>query len=140
LDLPVTRRSPERPPLSRRPKELTSDPTVMEARGDGHGATILVPRSGAGKRDRRAKGSGATVVTDDPSEVIALEPLAAKVDPRARAAAREIAARLSLRRPPPDSAVHRGAGDLKSLPYRDGLDDIDLDRTLEVMAERPAIE
>lgn len=33
--------------------------------------------------------------------------------------------------------AHRGSGALASLPYRGGSDDIDLDRTIEVLAERP---
>ncbi len=32
---------------------------------------------------------------------------------------------------------HRGLGDLASVPYRGGSDDIDLNRTIEVLAERP---
>jgi Mg-chelatase subunit ChlD len=40
-------------------------------------------------------------------------------------------------RPRRDSTARRGAGDLASLPYRGGSDDIDLDRTIEMLAERP---
>src|SRR5207244_4211600 len=50
--------------------------------------------------------------------------------------AREIAARLSIRRPRPDSGAHRGAGTIQSVPFRGGLDDIDLDRTIEVLVEK----
>jgi Mg-chelatase subunit ChlD len=51
--------------------------------------------------------------------------------------AERIARRLSVRRPTRDHAGARGSGRLASLPYRYGSDDIDLDRTLEVLAERP---
>jgi len=40
-------------------------------------------------------------------------------------------------RPRRDPTARRGAGELASVPYREGSDDIDLDRTLEVLAERP---
>ena len=39
-----------------------------------------------------------------------------------------------------DVLSQRGAGDLASVPYRGGGDDIDLDRTIEVLAERPVPE
>jgi Mg-chelatase subunit ChlD len=66
---------------------------------------------------------------------VALDAQPVTVDPAVRAAAREIAARLWIRRAP-DQVVRRGAGMLRSVPYRGGLDDIDLDRTLEVITER----
>jgi Mg-chelatase subunit ChlD len=101
---------------------------------------VLVPHQGDRRAGRRAdRGQGATAFTEEDSEVIALEEHVAAVDPRVRAAARGIAARLSIRRPRID-ATRRGAGELRSVPYRGGLDDIDLDRTLEVMAERPAFD
>jgi Mg-chelatase subunit ChlD len=78
-------------------------------------------------------------VSEDPADVVALDEHVPRVDPAVRAAAREIAARLWIRRTP-DGSLRRGAGLLRSVPYRDGLDDIDLDRTLEVMAERPILE
>lgn len=59
-------------------------------------------------------------------------------DPEARRIARQIARSLAIRRPA--RAVpgqRRGPGLLQSLPYRGGSDDVDLDRTIEVLAERP---
>ena len=61
-------------------------------------------------------------------------------EPAVRARARQIAARLSVPRPRHDALSRRGAGELASLPYRGGSDDIDLDRTIEVLAERPVPE
>jgi Mg-chelatase subunit ChlD len=78
-------------------------------------------------------------MTEEPADVVRLDERVRETDPRVRAAAREIAARLSIRRPRSDAAAHRGTGNLRSVPYRDGCDDIDLDRTLEVMTERPAL-
>nr|WP_231712753.1 VWA domain-containing protein [Arthrobacter sp. zg-Y820] len=47
---------------------------------------------------------------------------------------------MSVPRPRRTSTRHRGGGVLASLPYRGGTDEIDLDRTLEVLAERPVPE
>ena len=54
--------------------------------------------------------------------------------------AREIAARLAVPRPRRDLLARRGAGALATVPYRGGSDDIDLDRTLERLAEKPVPE
>jgi Mg-chelatase subunit ChlD len=51
--------------------------------------------------------------------------------------AQRIARRLSIRRRPRDPRAERGAGKLASVPYRYRSDDIDLDRTIEVLTERP---
>ncbi|WP_229382221.1 VWA domain-containing protein [Microbacterium schleiferi] len=59
------------------------------------------------------------------------------MDPSVRALARQIASRLSLRRARRDVTRRRGIGDLVSAPYRGGSDEIDLDRTIEVLAEHP---
>jgi Mg-chelatase subunit ChlD len=128
------RRTPERPPLKRKPKELTSEPSVFDAAvGDG-GGVVLLPAAGRARPDRRARGSGATALSDDPAALVPLDEHAARIDPAVRAAAREIAARLWIRRAPAEQ-VRRGSGPLRSVPYREGLDEIDLDRTLEAMIE-----
>jgi len=57
-----------------------------------------------------------------------------------QAAARQIAARLSVRRARRDVTTRRGIGDLLSTPYRGASDEIDLDKTIEVLAERPVPE
>lgn len=64
----------------------------------------------------------------------------AEIDPLVRQRARQIASRLALRRPRSDPTARRGVGDLVSMPYRGGSDDIDLDRTIEMLAERPMPE
>jgi len=140
LDLPERaaphRSRPALGKLRRRPKELTEDPTVFEPAGGGGGgemAAISFERSARGG----VRGPGATVFTDETAVLAPDGGEEAVVDPHVRAAARQIAARLSLPRPRRDSAAHRGSGELQSVPYRSGLDEIDLDRTLEVLAERP---
>jgi Mg-chelatase subunit ChlD len=84
-------------------------------------------------------GSGAPAFTDEPAALVST-PHDGRIDPLARDRARQIAARLALRRPRRDASTSRGAGDLASVPYAGGSDDVDLDRTLEVLTERPLPE
>ena len=112
---------------------------MFEAAAAGAGAIVLVPSSPHAATQGVASGHAATVMTGESAGVVALGDQVVAVDPVVRAAAREIAARLWIRRTP-DTTARRGAGTLRSVSYRDGLDDIDLDRTLEVMAERPILE
>ena len=62
------------------------------------------------------------------------------VDPETLRRARQVASRLALRRPRRDTTARRGAGDLTSVRYRGGSDDIDLDRTLDQLVEHPVPE
>jgi Mg-chelatase subunit ChlD len=57
-----------------------------------------------------------------------------------RAMAAAIARRLSVRPRRRDRLTTRGSGQLVSVPYRYGSDEIDLDRTLDVLTERPVPE
>ncbi len=90
----------------------------------------------------RLRGGAAPGSTDEPAELVALADLErTEVDERlARQRAREIAARLAVPRPRPDTRARRGIGELESVPYRAGSDDIDLDRTLDVLAGTPMPE
>ena len=74
--------------------------------------------------------------TDDPAELAVIDEQVA-VEPAVRQRARAIAAALSVPRPRADCSSRRGQGVLASLPYRGAADDIDLDATIEVLAERP---
>ncbi|GAB3309204.1 hypothetical protein GCM10027451_18840 [Geodermatophilus aquaeductus] len=85
-------------------------------------------------------GGSAPGTTDEPAELVTLPAEGPGPDPAVRARARQIATRLSVPRPRHDTLSRRGAGDLASVPYRGGGDDIDLDRTIEVLAERPLPE
>lgn len=62
--------------------------------------------------------------------------------PEVRELARRITSRLSVRPRSRDRSamVSGGVGQLASVPYRYNSDDIDLDRTLEVLTERPLPE
>jgi len=61
-------------------------------------------------------------------------------DREVAAMAQRIARRLSLRRRARDPRAERGSGKTVSVPYRYRSDDIDLDRTIEVLTERPVPE
>jgi len=54
--------------------------------------------------------------------------------------ARRIATRLAVPRPRRDATARRGVGELASLRYRGGSDDIDLDRTVEQLILHPLPE
>ncbi|WP_245160916.1 vWA domain-containing protein [Blastococcus sp. CT_GayMR16] len=58
-------------------------------------------------------------------------------DALARRRAREIARRLAVARPRKDDRARAAGGELTSVRWRAGSDDIDLDRTLDALAETP---
>jgi Mg-chelatase subunit ChlD len=76
-------------------------------------------------------------MTDEQGTLTGGAPVAAAGDPEIVRRARVIAARLAVPRPRRDLAVRRGAGELVSVRYRDGSDDIDLDATLDSLVEHP---
>lgn len=93
--------------------------------------------AGRSRKAQRSAGGEARDFTDEEGELVDAEAETVEPDPSVRARAQQIAARLSMPRPRVDATATRGAGRLVSLPYRGGSDDVDLDRTLEVLAERP---
>lgn len=105
----------------------------------GGGGMVLraSPRRGAPATSR--PGGTMPGVTEEEAGLVAA-PTDAEVDPVVRARARQIAARLAVHRPRSAAALRRGSGTLASVPYRGGSDDIDLDRTIEVLAEHPVPE
>jgi Mg-chelatase subunit ChlD len=144
-DAPLTRRTRDAAGNARRtPKTLDEEPTVYEtAAGPGAGGVLLRARPGRG-RARPAGTASDAGFTDERGELVAPQPPLpgerALDDPAVRARARLIAARLSVRRPRAAGSTRRGAGELASLPDRGGADDIDLDRTLEILAAKPVLE
>ncbi len=129
-------------PLRRKPKMLTEEPALLDvSQAGGPGGAVTGERE---KRDRSAKrgsatGSGGPATSDEQGALASVfdGTEASATDPETLRRAREIAARLALRRPRRDAAARRGpAGALASVPYRDGADDIDLERTLERLAGR----
>lgn len=98
---------------------------VMRAAGPG--------RAGPG----RPPPGRARAETDEQAALVPLPEDVTAVDLDVRDRARRIAARLALPRARRDVTARRGIGELVSAPYRGGSDEIDLDRTIEVLAERP---
>jgi len=127
--------------LRRRPKTLTEAPILFEP---GGGGSVLI----GGDRSRSGPAGGehnpsATGFTEESAAVISLRDTAEEdsaADAATRARARAIAARMALRRPRRDPRARRGVGALTSLRYRDGSDEIDLDRTIDVLAANPMPE
>jgi len=96
--------------------------------------------SGVSARGAKASGtpgSAAPGFTEEPAEIVQEWEEGEGVEPEVREKARQIASRLSVSRPRLDQRARRGSGKLASVPYRGGSDDIDLDRSLAVLAERP---
>lgn len=88
-------------------------------------------------QSRPQRGESGSAFTDEEGGLVAAESAATAADAVVRARARQITARLAIRRPHVDGTPRRGTGTLASLPYRGGSDEIDLDRTIEVITERP---
>ena len=135
------RRTPSsrRTPLRRTPKQLDEKPTVFDATGSGAGMML---RADGGRAPARSgvRGTGAPGQTDETGTLVPPPDKTARIDPAAHALARQIASRLAVRRARRDVTTRRGIGDLLSTPYRGASDEIDLDRTIEVLAERPVPE
>ncbi len=105
---------------------------------DATGRSGAVMRGGrGGTKTLPLRGSAAPGETDEPAALVSAPIDVAAVDPAVRARARQIAGRLAVRRPRRDATERRGAGQLVSVPYRGGSDEIDLDATIAVLAEHP---
>ena len=114
---------------------------MFEALPGSGGTALRASGSGAAKSAAKAPpGKSAPGFTDESASLVTPEADDAQVDPAVRARARQIASRLAVPRARRDVTSRRGSGDLGSLPYRGGSDEIDLDRTIEVLAEHPVPE
>ncbi|GEL23712.1 hypothetical protein PSU4_26660 [Pseudonocardia sulfidoxydans NBRC 16205] len=127
-------------PLRRKPKQLDDLPSLF-GRGGAGGTPLPVeagaPRATSGDADRRTPAATLTSAANcelrDLGEI--LEDRAPDEDV-ARMAHR-IAARLSIRRRPRDLAPDAGGGHVLPMRYRHRSDDVDLDRTMDVLTEHP---
>ena len=130
-------------PLRRKPKTLTEEPELRDVSQGGGAGTVLGPPPGGRDRTGRdpgQRGGGGPAVTEEQGAVVAVTEAAVVPDPETLRRAREIASRLAVPRPRRDRTARRGVGEVASVPYRGGSDDIDLDRTLEQLAEHPVPE
>jgi Mg-chelatase subunit ChlD len=130
-------------PLRRKPKTLTEEPELRDISQGGGAGMVLSP--GPGGRDRAGRppgqrGGSGPAVTEEQGTLVGVTEAAVAPDPETLRRAREIAGRLAVPRPRTDRTARRGAGDIASVPYRGGSDDIDLDRTLEQLTEHPVPE
>jgi Mg-chelatase subunit ChlD len=79
-------------------------------------------------------------MTGEQGTLLTAPPDEATPDPEVLRRARQITARLAVPRPRRDVTARRGVGELASVRYRGGSDDIDLDRTIEQLVEHPIPE
>jgi Mg-chelatase subunit ChlD len=130
-------------PLRRKPKTLTEEPELRDVSSSGGAGMVLGgPRAdrNRGVRNPAQRGGGGPAVTEEQGTVVAVTEDAVVPDPETLRRAREIASRLAVPRPRTDRSARRGIGDVASVPYKGGSDDIDLDRTLEQLTEHPVPE
>ncbi|WP_089243883.1 vWA domain-containing protein [Rhodococcoides kyotonense] len=124
--------------MRRKPKHLDESPSLFKPGGSGS-VLIVDGRSRTGKATGENNPS-APGFTEESGEVIPLRDATdeeSTADAATRMRARKIAARLAVRRPRRDTRARRGIGDLTSLRYRDGSDEVDMDRTIDVLAANP---
>jgi Mg-chelatase subunit ChlD len=129
-------------PLRRKPKELTEEPGLLDLSQASGAGTVL---SGASGGDRSAashapRGATGPAITDEQGSLTEVTDSGTGPDAGTLRMAREIAARLAVPRPRRDLTARRGSGEIASVPYRGGSDDIDMDRTVEQLAEHPVPE
>jgi Mg-chelatase subunit ChlD len=97
--------------------------------------TGLPGRHGPGR-----PGSSGPALTAETGALLATAPADGQPDPETLRRARQIAARLAVPRPRRDVSGRRGSGQLASVRYRGGSDDIDLDLTIDQLVEHPVPE
>ena len=142
-----SRNAGERPALRRKPKQLGPGeqpqllaPVPGPSSGQGGRAGGVFPPGRRPARSGDRGDSGGSSPGASPAGqgklVDALDGEAA-ADPETLRRARQIAARLAVPRPRRDVTARRGVGELASVRYRGGSDDIDLDRTVEQLVEHP---
>ena len=124
-------------PLRRKPKVLTEQPRLFDSGPGGGGAAGFVLAGSPGRDGASGPGSSNPALTGELGTLLTEVPADGLVDPEAVRRARQIAARLAVPRPRRDVSARRGTGQLASLRYRGGSDDIDLDRTIDQLVEHP---
>ena len=121
---------------------MLDEPPVLLEPARGRTGGLVPPGGGRGGRRPPRSGSGGPAVTGEQGALVNAGDVdgAALADPETLRRARQIAARLAVPRPRRDASARRGAGELSSVRYNGGSDDIDLDRTVEQLVEHPVPE
>ena len=119
---------------------LDEQPVLHDTSGGDAAGAVHAGGSRQGARTTGRPGSAAPAITAEQDAV--LSALAGQVvaDPETLRRVRQIASRLTVRRPRRDLTARHGAGELSSVRYRGRSDDIDLDRTLDQLVEHPVPE
>lgn len=125
-------------PLKRKPKQLDEAPTVFDASKSQSGMVLKARLDRQSMRPgEQPPGGTPDDYTDEEGQVLRLEDIAEDVR-NAHERARMIARRLSIPKPRRIPRMRqRGPGHLQSQPFSGGSDEIDIDRTLTVLAEKP---
>jgi Mg-chelatase subunit ChlD len=134
------RRTPDLRPLRRRPKTLDEQPVLHDATAGGAGGLMLSGDQDRADRAAQRPGSAAPGMTAEQGALVTAPQDETGPDPETLRRVRQIASQLSIPRPRRDITARRGVGELASVRYRGGSDDIDLDRTLEALVEHPVLE
>ncbi|MFF5289835.1 vWA domain-containing protein [Paractinoplanes globisporus] len=132
---PVTR--PALRPLRRKPKVLDERPVLHDATAGSAGAGPALTGDRSGRPGRTSPGTTRPGFTGENGTLLDAVPDDAVPDPETLRRARQIAARLAVPRPRRELGARRGTGELVSVRYRGGSDDIDLDRTIDELVEHP---
>ncbi len=112
---------------------------LLEPARGGTGGLVLAG-GGRGGRVPPPSGSGGPALTGEQGTLVDSPCDEVQADPETLRRARQIAARLAVPRPRRDVTARRGIGELASVRYRGGSDDIDLDRTVEQLVTHPVPE
>jgi Mg-chelatase subunit ChlD len=140
-----TRAADQLRPLRRKPKALDEAPQLFDPGGRPPGT----PRSPLRAEDRLGRDTPSARpalpdegpgTTDEEARLVEALDGELAADPETLRRARQIAARLAVPRPRRDITARRGVGELASVRYRGGSDDIDLDRTVDQLVEHPVPE
>lgn len=121
-------------PSGPKPKQLSEEPEL--AIGEGGRGLAAMGADRTNRRLPRRAASGETAFTEETASEEEAGAGEGARDLSVITAARAIAARLAVARPPRQLAKRRGGGDLRSVRYSGDADEIDFDRTLEAIAER----
>ena len=122
-------------PFKAKPKELDAQPDLALGTG-GAGLASAAERNPARPPERRP---GTTGFGDDPAALDDEEGEPAGPNRAVRVKAKEIAASLVVRDPEQLPRPRRGGNEIVALPYSGGGGEVDLDRTLDALAERRSL-